>query len=59
MPEKIFSGTNLYLPLNFHGFQAKQKNRMLNFSRGQISKTAAATPGESILLKFCQNMSNR
>ena len=31
-------------PLHFTGFQAKQKIHMFNFSKGLISKTAAATP---------------
>ena len=30
--------------LHFHGFEAKQKIRMFNFSRGLISKTTVATP---------------
>ena len=36
-----------------------KKIDMLNFSRRLISKQMQQTPGESILLKFCQNVSNR
>ena len=55
----IFSDTKLYPPLHFHGFQAKQKSSYVQFSRRLISKTTAATPpGESTLLKFCQNVYN-
>ena len=51
MPENIFSGTKLYPPpLHFHGFQAKQKIHMFNFSRRLISKTTAATP---MISRFC------
>ena len=44
MPENILPGTDLYLTLHFHGFEAKQNIRMFTFSRRLISKTIAATP---------------
>ena len=61
MPENIFSGRNIYPLLHFHFFQAKQKNSyVLLFETSQFKKKkTAATPGESILLKFWQNVSNR
>ena len=39
-------------PMHFHGFEAKQKIRMFNFSRRLISKTTAATP---LVNGFCSN----
>ena len=44
MPENIFPGTNLYPPLHLHGFEAKQKICMFDFSRRLNLKTTAATP---------------
>ena len=40
----VLPGTNLYPHMHFHGFEAKQKICMFNFSRRLISKTTAATP---------------
>ena len=60
MPENIFSGTKLYPSLHFHGFQAKTKEFMcLIFLDVSFQKQLQKLPGESILLKFCQNVSNR
>ena len=50
MPENIFPGTNLYPPLHFHGFEAKQKICMFDFSRRLNLKTTAATP---LVNQFC------
>ena len=52
MPENIFPGTNLYPSLHFHGFEAKQKNSHVQFSRHLISTTTAATP---LVTRFCYN----
>ena len=57
MIENIFSGTNLS-SLHFHDLKRNKRIRLFNFSRRLISKTKAATPAGSILLKFCQNVSN-
>ena len=60
MPENIFSATKLYLPLRFYGFQAKQKNSyVLFFETSHFKNNCSNPPGESVLLKFCQNVSNR
>ena len=63
MSENIFPSTNLYLPLHFHGFEAKKKNSVCSIIRDvsfqkQLQQTSPP-PGESILLEFCQNVSNR
>ena len=59
MPGNIFSGTKLYLSLHFHGFQAKQKFICSIFRDVSLQKELQQPPGELILLKFCQNVSNR
>ena len=33
MPGNSFPGTNIYLPLHFHGFEAKQKNSVCSIIR--------------------------
>ena len=56
----IFSGTKLYPPLHFHGFQAKQKSSYVQFFKtSHFKNNCSNSPGESILLKFCQNVYNR
>ena len=60
MPENIFSGTKLYPSLHFHVFQAKQKNLYVEFFKtSHFKNNWRNPPGESILLKFSQNVSNR
>ena len=64
MLENIFPGTNLYLPLHLDGFEAKQKipysvRLFETFETSQKQLHQPRPPGESILLEFCQNVSDR
>ena len=60
MPENIFPGTDLYPPLHSHGSEAKQKNSYVQFyEMSHFKNNCSNPPGESILLKFCQNVSDR
>ena len=44
MPESIFSGAKLYLPLHFHGFEAKQKNSYLQFFEMSHFENSCSNP---------------
>ena len=60
MPENIFPGSNLYSPLHFHGSEAKQKNLYVQFfETSHFKNNCSNPPGESGLLKFCQNVSKQ
>ena len=60
MPENIFPGINLYPLLYFHGFEAKQETSYAQFFKtSHFKNNCSNPPGESISLKFCQNVSNR
>ena len=60
MPENIFLWINLYPLLHFHGFEAKQKTSYAQFFKtSHFKNNCSNPPGESILLKFRQNESNR
>ena len=61
MLENIFPGTNLYLPLHLHGCEAKQKipYSVPLFETSHFKNNNSSKTGESVLLEFYQNVSNR
>ena len=47
-------------PLSFHGFEGKQKNLYVQFFKmSHFKYNCSNPPGESVLLKLCQNVSDR
>ena len=64
MTENIFPGIKVLPspppPQHFHSFEAKQEMSYAQFFKTSHFKNNYCNPlGESILLKFCQNVSNR
>ena len=60
MPENIFLGPKLYPVLHFPGFQVKENNSYVQiFQTSYFKDSCSNLPGELILLKFYQNMTNR
>ena len=57
---KHLSWNKFIPPLHFHGFEAKQETLYAQFFKmSHFKNNCSNPPGESISLKFCQNVSNR